>query len=122
MTPASHPDRLLLAIAGALGAIGVATAAAASHRGGENLAIAANFMLVHAPALVGLSLMPRGRLIRLAAYLLALGLVLFAGDLATRELQARALFPLAAPLGGFGLIGGWLLVTVAAIIGWKKPG
>ena len=122
VTISSHPDRILLAAAGLLGATGVATAAAASHGGSANLAIAANFLLVHAPVMIGLSLMPSGRIIRTAGSLLALGLLLFAGDLAMRDLYGRALFPLAAPLGGFGLIGGWGLVTIAALVGWRRPG
>ncbi|MGV3650854.1 MAG: DUF423 domain-containing protein [Devosia sp.] len=122
MTNSTPPARPLLALAGLLGATGVATAAAASHGGSANLAIAANFLLVHAPVMIGLSLMPVGRLIRIAGSLLALGLVLFAGDLAMRDLHGRALFPLAAPLGGFGLICGWVMVTIAAIVGWRRPG
>lgn len=107
--------RPFLALAGLLGALGVATAAYASHGGASNLGIAANFLLFHAPAFIGLSLVPRSRLVTIAGYVLLAGLVLFAGDLATRSLAGHALFPMAAPLGGGGLILGWLLVAVSTV-------
>lgn len=108
--------RPFLAIAGLLGAAGVATAAAASHCGDTNLAIAGNFLLFHAPALIGLSLVPRARLATLAGYVLLVGLTLFCGDLAMRNLAGHALFPMAAPIGGGGLILGWLLVAATAAL------
>jgi uncharacterized membrane protein YgdD (TMEM256/DUF423 family) len=107
--------RPFLALAGILGALGVATAAAASHGGDTNLATAANFLLFHAPALLGLSLVPRSRLVATAGYVLVAGLAVFCGDLATRSLAGQALFPMAAPIGGGGLILGWLLVAVSAL-------
>jgi len=107
--------RPFLALAGLLGAAGVATAAAANHGGDPNLAIAANFLLFHAPALIGLSLVPRSRLVTLAGYVLVAGLAVFCGDLAVRSLTGNALFPMAAPTGGGGLILGWLLVVASAL-------
>lgn len=107
--------RPFLALAGLLGALGVAAAAAASHGGDTNLAIAANFLLFHAPALLGLSLIPRSRLVTVTGYVLAAGLAIFCGDLAMRSITGNALFPMAAPLGGGGLILGWLLVAVSAL-------
>jgi len=111
--------RLLLAAAGLCGALGVAAAARASHAGDDNLGIAANFLLLHAPVLIGLSLMAASRLAIAAGMVLLLGLVLFAGDLAARSLLGGALFPLAAPLGGGGLIVGWLLVALAGLV-WRQ--
>lgn len=110
-------SRLLVVAAGLCGALGVAAAARASHAGDDNLGIAANFLLLHAPVLIGLSLMAASRLALAAGLVLLLGLVLFAGDLAARSLLGGALFPLAAPLGGGGLIVGWLLVAVAGLLG-----
>jgi uncharacterized membrane protein YgdD (TMEM256/DUF423 family) len=107
--------RPFLAVAGLLGAIGVATAAAASHGGDTNLGIAANFLLFHAPALIGLSLVPRSRLVAASGYVLLVGLALFCGDLAMRSLTGNALFPMAAPIGGGSLILGWLLVAASAL-------
>lgn len=107
--------RPFLALAGLLGAAGVATAAAASHGGDPNLAIVGNFLLFHAPALIGLSLVPHSRLGIAAGYVLVLGLAVFCGDLAMRSLAGNALFPMAAPIGGGGLILGWLLVAASAL-------
>jgi uncharacterized membrane protein YgdD (TMEM256/DUF423 family) len=107
--------RPFLALAGLLGALGVATAAAASHGGDTNLGIVANFLLFHAPALIGLSLVPRTRLVTVAGYLLVVALAVFCGDLAARSLVGHALFPMAAPIGGGGLILGWLLVAALAL-------
>src|SRR6218665_3888199 len=65
-SPPNAPEfsmhRPFLALAGLLGATGVATAAAASHGGDTNLGIVANFLLFHAPALIGLGLVPGSRL------------------------------------------------------------
>lgn len=109
------PSRPLLVIAGLCGVVGVAAAAYASHASEPNLAIAAQFLLLHAAALLALSILATQRLLLVAALVLALGLVLFAGDLAMRDLVGTALFPFAAPLGGGGLIAGWTLVAVAAL-------
>jgi uncharacterized membrane protein YgdD (TMEM256/DUF423 family) len=45
-----------------------------------------------------------------------LGLVLFCGDLAMRAFRGSALFPMAAPTGGFVLMAGWALIAVAALL------
>lgn len=116
MTENTIASRLLLVAAGLCGALGVATAAAASHGGDDNLGIAANFLLLHAPVLIGLSLMTWNRVVVAAGVVLLIGLVLFAGDLAARSQLGGALFPMAAPLGGGGLILGWLLVAVAGLV------
>ena len=47
--------RVLLALAGLTGAAGVALAAAGAHMGGDNLATASVFLLVHAAAAAGLA-------------------------------------------------------------------
>jgi len=107
--------RPFLVLAGLLGALGVATAAAASHGGDTNLGIVANFLLFHASPLIGLSLVPRSRLVTIAGYVLVAGLVIFCSDLAMRSLAGTALFPMAAPIGGGGLILGWLLVGATAL-------
>lgn len=107
--------RPFLVLGGLLGALGVATAAAASHSGDTNLGIVGNFLLFHAPALIGLSLVPRSRIVTVAGFVLAVGLALFCGDLATRSFAGHALFPMSAPIGGGTLILGWLLVAATAL-------
>lgn len=113
--------RAVLIAAGLIGAGGVMAAAAASH-GGEsrNLGALAAIGLAHGPALLALGLAGRGRMLAMAALLLALGTIVFAGDLAMREWLGHSLFPGAAPLGGLGMIGGWLAITAAAIV--SRPG
>ena len=116
MIPSHRP---FIAIAGLLGAAGVALAARASHDGLVDLGIAANFLLLHAPALLALGFLGTNRIARLAGYVLVAGVVVFAGDLAVRDLLGHALFPLAAPLGGGALIVGWLLVGGSAFVRWR---
>ncbi len=59
---------------------------------------------------------------RVAARLLLLGSALFAADIAARKLGDFSLFPMAAPLGGLGMIAGWVMVAVAALIDWRRAG
>lgn len=116
------PDRFLLALGALAGLLGVAASAAAAHvAGADSLKTAAQFLLFHAPAVIGLvALSATGATHRLttriAAAALVLGLALFSGDLALRALQGIPLFPMAAPTGGFLLMGGWLLAAVAAFV------
>ncbi len=112
-------NRLLFSIAGLCGALGVAAAARASHAGDENLGIAANFLLLHAPVLIGISFIAANRFAAIAGWVLLAGLALFAGDLAMRSFAAHSLFPMAAPIGGGGMILGWLLVAAAGIWGGR---
>ena len=120
---AGHNDmvtRLVLAAAGLIGAVGVIAAAASSHsEQSRNLGAIAAIGLAHGPALLGLALAGRGRVLSAAAALLAVGTIVFCGDLGMREWQGHGLFPGAAPLGGVGMIGGWLAVVVAALL-WRR--
>ena len=113
-------NRVTLAIAGLVGATGVASAAAASHAGeSRNLAAIAAICMAHGPALLALGLAGRGRVLAVAAGLLALGTVMFAGDLGVREWLGHGAFPGAAPLGGVGMIGGWLMIVIGALV-WRR--
>jgi len=110
--------RLTLAAGGLAGAAGVALAAAASHGGDEHLLGAASTIcLAHGPALLALGLygVP-GRMLKASAGLLALGALVFAGDLITRHFTGSGLFPGAAPLGGIGMIAGWLAAVFSAFM------
>jgi uncharacterized membrane protein YgdD (TMEM256/DUF423 family) len=110
----AKPDRILVFLGGLAGAAGVALSAAAAHTGGGNMATAASFLLMHAPALLALSLLAASRLSRYGAFLIALGLILFCGDLLARQFLGDRLFPYAAPSGGMMMIGGWLVVAISA--------
>lgn len=109
----------LLVAAGLFGGAGVGAAALAAHgQGGSDLTIAAQFSIMHAAAICAIA-MPGSRGRRgflISASLLALGVLLFCGDLSSRALLGSRLFPLAAPGGGLLLIAGWLALSVAAAI------
>lgn len=107
--------RPLLLFAALFGAFGVALAALGSHTGDTNIATAASFLQLHAAALVALSLLPAIGLFRFGPWVLAVGTLLFAGDLVSRTQLGSALFPMAAPLGGVVMIVGWLLVAAGAL-------
>ena len=105
-----------LFVAGLLGGGGVALAAAASHGGDTHfLGSASTMCLAHAPALLALYAgYDRIRTAPLAALLLGLGTLIFAGDLISRHFGGSSLFPLAAPTGGLGMIAGWAAITLGA--------
>ena len=114
-------DRALVALACLAGLLGVALSAAAAHiPGADSLKTAAQFLLFHAPAILGLTGLgllglARPALARGASGLLVLGLILFCGDLSVRTWLQQPLFPMAAPIGGFALMGGWLLGAIGAL-------
>jgi uncharacterized membrane protein YgdD (TMEM256/DUF423 family) len=113
---------ILIALAGLMGATGIALAAAGAHVApGAGLDSAASMLLFHAAAVVGgAALIQQGALWRpLALAVLAawvLGAVLFSGDIALRAFTAHRLFPFAAPSGGFILIAAWLGLAGAALL------
>jgi uncharacterized membrane protein YgdD (TMEM256/DUF423 family) len=109
---------LILLVAGLMGAAGVALAAAATHLDDARLLGGASAMcLAHAPALIALSTGAGFlRTAMLAAAVLGLGTMVFAGDLVARHFLGNGLFPMAAPLGGIGMIAGWLLVALGAFV------
>jgi len=113
----------MLMVVGALaGLVGVALSAAAAHGpGGPNLETAARYLLLHAPVLLVTVALARADAIhpgmgRIAGWLIVVGLALFCGDLALRAFRNAGLFPMAAPTGGFLLMGGWGLLAVAGLL------
>jgi uncharacterized membrane protein YgdD (TMEM256/DUF423 family) len=112
---------IFIALAGLMGAAGIALAAASAHAApGAGLDSAATMLLFHAAALVGgAALMQQGVLWRplafivLAAWIVGAGL--FSGDIAMRAFAGHRLFPFAAPSGGMIMIAAWLALTVAAM-------
>jgi uncharacterized membrane protein YgdD (TMEM256/DUF423 family) len=109
--------RVLIAVGGLCGAAGVALSAAAAHSAGANLGIAASFLLAHAPVFLVIGLIGGNRVLLLAAAVLLVGVLLFAGDLAMRDYAGTRLFPMAAPAGGTIMILGWLGIAASAV--WK---
>ncbi|MFB9947769.1 DUF423 domain-containing protein [Rhizobium puerariae] len=113
---------LILFVSGLMGACGVALAAAASH-GGDTpfLGYASTMCLAHAPVLLGLHVGHKSfRTATIAALVLGLGTIIFAGDLVSRHFLGDRLFPMAAPTGGTTMMLGWLLVALGAFFTWKR--
>jgi len=113
---------IFIALAGLMGAAGIALAAASAHAApGAGLDSAAYMLLFHAAALVGgAALIQQGVLWRplalvvLAAWIVGAGL--FSGDIAMRAFAGHRLFPFAAPSGGMIMIAAWLALTVSAVM------
>ncbi len=112
--------RFLAIIAALFLSAGVALSAYAAHAGEARLVTSAQFLMMQGAALLaGLSAIATGhaaaRLGRLSLLAVGAGTLLFCGDLALRGLDRGRLFPMAAPTGGFLMIGGWLAFAVAAL-------
>lgn len=115
-------ERTGLVLAGLFGAAGVAASAAGSHGGIPYFDIIGPFLIMHAGALaaivaLSLAMSPAPRLVGLAGGAIALGVLLFCGDLALRGLYGTGLAPFAAPTGGMLAILGWLLLALTAVTG-----
>ena len=118
--------RILIILAGVMGADGVILAAASAHQGdATRLLPASSMLLLHASAvLAAVALAERGvihgRIGLASAFGFVIAAGLFAGDLTLRHYAGHSLFPLAAPTGGTLLIVSWLLLAVAAA--WPRRG
>ena len=108
----------ILLLGGLLGAAGVMLAAAATHTGETYmLGNASSMALAHAPVLVALNIgADRIRTAIPAGLTLGLGTAVFVGDLVVRHFSGHSLFPYAAPIGGLGMIGGWLVLCAGALL------
>lgn len=113
--------RILTVAGGLCGAAGVALSAAAAHAGGVNTGTAASFLLMHAGAFLAVGLARASRPMRIAATVVLVGLVLFAGDLLARDFIGTRLFPMAAPTGGTLMILGWIAVAVTGVFSRARP-
>jgi uncharacterized membrane protein YgdD (TMEM256/DUF423 family) len=113
--------RVLVVLAGAMGAAGVALAAASAHQpDATRLASASSMLLFHASAVLAAILLVERRVIHMrlgfaAAFGFVIAAALFAGDLTLRQYAGHSLFPMAAPTGGTLLIASWLVLAMAAI-------
>ncbi len=112
-------SRIMLAVAGVLGAAGVSAAAAATHVGDQRiLGALALIALTQAPAVLALALHAgAGILMRVATVLIGLGALAFSADLAAIHFLGASPLPLMAPTGGTAMIAGWLILAVSAVIG-----
>lgn len=110
-------SRFFILAGGLSGAAGVAFSALAAHAGGGNVGTAASFLLAHAPALLAIGLLGRGRVLFAGGAILFAGILFFCGDLLMRHYAGARLFPMAAPAGGTAMIIGWLVITASALAG-----
>ena len=112
--------RILVILAGIMGADGVILAAVAAHQSdAARLVPASSMLLFHAAAVLAVTaLIERGIVNAKGGLAAAFGFVvasaLFAGDLTMRHFAGHSLFPFAAPTGGTLLIVSWLALAVAA--------
>jgi len=122
----NRPARVLIVLAGIMGADGVILAAASAHQAdASRLGAASSMLLFHACAVLAtVALAERALIHARIAIAAAIGFViaaaLFAGDLTLRQYAGHGLFPMAAPIGGTLLITSWLALAVAAA--WPKRG
>jgi uncharacterized membrane protein YgdD (TMEM256/DUF423 family) len=118
--------RILIILAGIMGADGVVLAAASAHQAdAARLASASSMLLFHGSAVLAVvALAERGvihvRIGIAAAFGLVIAAALFAGDLTLRQYAGHSLFPMAAPTGGTLLIVSWLVLALAAA--WPRRG
>ena len=114
-------NQILIALAGLMGAAGIALTAAGAHgKPGAGLDSAGYLLLIHAVAVIaglaaarqGVALRPLGTV---ALWGFAIGAGLFSADVAARAYLGHRLFPFAAPTGGLIMIVSWLCLTVAAL-------
>ena len=116
----SRAFRILIVLAGIMGADGVILAAASAHQAdASRLASASSMLLFHATAVLATVALAERGIIRAgigiaAAFGFIVAAGLFAGDLTLRQYAGHSLFPMAAPTGGTLLIASWLVLAAAA--------
>jgi uncharacterized membrane protein YgdD (TMEM256/DUF423 family) len=116
----SRVARILVGLAGIMGADGVILAAASAHGAdAARLGSASSMLLFHACAVLGtVALIERGvvhaRIGMVAAWGFVIAAALFATDLTLRQYAGHSLFPMAAPTSGTLLIASWLALAIAA--------
>lgn len=112
--------RILVILAGIMGADGVILAALATHQAdATRLAPASSMLLFHACAVLAVAALAERGIVAVkgglaAAFGFVIASALFAGDLTLRHFAGHSLFPMAAPIGGTLLIVSWLVLAVAA--------
>jgi uncharacterized membrane protein YgdD (TMEM256/DUF423 family) len=123
---ASRLFRILIILAGVMGADGVILAAASAHQpDASRLASASSMLLFHAVAVLAAVALAERAVIHAAigiaaAFGFVVATALFASDLTLRQYAGHGLFPMAAPTGGTLLIVSWLGLAVSAA--WPRLG
>ena len=117
--------RGFLLLAAFFGFTGVGLGAFAAHAlknrlSSEYLAVfqtGVHYQMLHALALLALALLVRqlpGRLLLVAGYLFALGIVLFSGSLYALTLSGISALGMITPVGGLAFLAGWLCLGLSA--------
>jgi uncharacterized membrane protein YgdD (TMEM256/DUF423 family) len=105
-------------VAGVFGLCGVILGALAAHGLAEPQATlverASVYLLIHAAALLAIA-SRAGRAALLAKTSFTVGVVLFCGSIALKQLAGTAAFGPFAPVGGACLIAGWACVILSAL-------
>lgn len=125
--------RLWLAIAGLLGATGVAAGAMGAHAlegslSADDLDIwdtAARYQIYHALALFGVAWAVTrwsGPLIAVAGIALTAGSLLFSGSLYLLAVTDVSILGAVAPLGGASMIAGWIILSLVGFRGLARRG
>ena len=118
-------EKFLVALGALFGLCGIILAAMSGHmKALPNLRIASDICLFHAPALIAILAARRTGLFHstlslIASAVLAVGVILFCGDILFRSFQGYALVPMLAPLGGGIMMLGWLL-TMFSVFGTTR--
>jgi uncharacterized membrane protein YgdD (TMEM256/DUF423 family) len=116
----NRAGRVLIVLAGIMGADGVVLAALSAHQAdAARLGAASSMLLFHASAVLAtVALAERGMIHRrlgvAAGFGFVLAAALFATDLTMRQYAGHGLFPMAAPSGGTLLILSWLALALAS--------
>ena len=116
----SRSLRILVILAGVMGADGIILAAASAHQpDATRLAAASSMLLFHSTAVLAVVALAERGVIHLrigiaASFGFVVAAALFAGDLTLRQYAGHSLFSMAAPTGGTLLIVSWLTLAVAA--------
>src|SRR5258708_34357839 len=117
--------RILIVLAGVMGADGVILAAASAHQpDASRLASASSMLLFHATAILGIVALAERAIVHArigvaAAFGFVIASALFAGDLSLRQYAGHSLFPMAAPTVGTLLLLCWQAVADSAA--WPMP-
>ncbi|HEY5666020.1 MAG TPA: DUF423 domain-containing protein [Gammaproteobacteria bacterium] len=123
----SKPATLLMAVAALFIAIATGLGAYASHgldnvldaRALESLRTGVDYQFFHSLGLFGICLLlgrqRSNKLLLAAGASIAAGIVLFCGGVYASSLDGPGWISSLAPVGGIGLIGGWLVVAFAVL-------
>jgi uncharacterized membrane protein YgdD (TMEM256/DUF423 family) len=118
-----QPNRLFLGAAAIFAFIAVAAGAFGAH-GLKNAVTperldvfktAAHYELVHAVALMMISILPSSKLLRFAGWAFITGIVIFSGSLYLLVLLNVGWLGAITPIGGVAFLAGWAMLLVYAV-------